>query len=58
MSRACPTTRIVSDNEQGYVVINTADFDPKLHKVYTEPPVVQPPKVAKPSSKPTKNAAS
>ena len=36
MSDLCPTVRIAADNEQGFIVINEADFDPGKHTVWTE----------------------
>ena len=32
-----PTVKVVADNEQGYMVINEADFDDKAHTLYEEP---------------------
>ena len=32
----CPTVKIKSDNEQGYVVINESDFDVTKHEFYVE----------------------
>ncbi len=37
MSHSCPTTRVVSNNEQGFVVINASDYNPETHVLYTEP---------------------
>ena len=31
---ACPTVRIESNNEDGYVVINESDFDPSKHTAF------------------------
>lgn len=28
----CPTVRVKAKNEQGYIVINESDFDPKVHQ--------------------------
>ena len=39
MSHSCPTTRVVSNNEQGFVVINASDYSPAVHTLYEEPPV-------------------
>lgn len=39
MSHCCPTTRVVSNNEQGFVVINASDYNPAVHMLYEEPPV-------------------
>lgn len=39
MSHCCPTTRVVSNNEQGFVVINASDYNPAVHTLYEEPPV-------------------
>lgn len=33
----CPTVRVKFDNEQGYYVINEADFDAAKHTLFTEP---------------------
>jgi hypothetical protein len=41
MSRACPTVRVVSDNEQGYVVMNASDFNPDTHTLFEEAPASQ-----------------
>lgn len=32
----CPTVKIKSDNEDGYVVINESDFDPSKHERHDE----------------------
>lgn len=36
MSR-CETTPVVSDNEQGFYLINAEDFDPEKHTRYEAP---------------------
>lgn len=33
----CPTVRIVASNEDGYCVINEADFDAAKHTLWTDP---------------------
>lgn len=46
---SCPTTRIKADNEQGFIIINESDFDPKKHALFEEPlPDGKPAKAAKP----------
>ena len=40
MSHCCPTTRVVSNNEQGFVVINASDYNPAVHTLYEPTPVV------------------
>ena len=30
----CPTVKIVSDNDQGFIVINESDFDAEKHVLY------------------------
>lgn len=37
MRDSCPTTKVVSDNEQGFVLINTSDFNPDVHTEYVAP---------------------
>jgi hypothetical protein len=32
MSNSCPTVKVKFDNEQGFFVINEADFDPAVHE--------------------------
>lgn len=32
----CETVQVVSDNEQGFKVINKSDFDEKEHKLYAQ----------------------
>lgn len=48
MSRACPTVRVASDNEQGYVVMNESDFNPDVHTLFEEAPVAAPEPPVKP----------
>ena len=50
MSDRCPTTKVVSDNEQGFFLINTSDFNPEVHTLYEEPASEAPqPDAAKPA---------
>lgn len=30
----CPTVKVACKNEQGYMIINESDFDPKKHKKF------------------------
>lgn len=32
MNETCPTVKVKADNEQGFAVINEADFDAKVHE--------------------------
>lgn len=34
MSYDCPTVRIATENEQGFIIINESDFDDKIHKLF------------------------
>lgn len=31
-----PTIRIIADTSEGYAIVNEKDFDPKLHKRWTD----------------------
>jgi hypothetical protein len=44
MENTCPTVKIAADNEQGFVVINESDFDPKTQAIYGADPVEDEPK--------------
>lgn len=35
-NETCPTVKVKEDNEDGFVVINEADFDPKVHDLFEE----------------------
>ena len=35
MSDTCETIKIVAKNEQGFIIINKSDFDPKTMKEWT-----------------------
>ena len=37
MSDSCPTVKIEAESESGYSIINEADFDKKVHKLYKAP---------------------
>ncbi len=37
MSETCPTVKVKADNDDGFIVINESDFDPKVHKRFEEP---------------------
>lgn len=43
MSESCETVKVKTsapgDNEQGFVVINKTDFDPKVHVLHEDKPV-------------------
>jgi len=41
MYDTCPTVRVVSDNEQGFYVINEADFDGAVHVLFGAPTPTQ-----------------
>ena len=36
MTNTCPTVKIKADNEQGFIVINAADFDEAVHQTFDE----------------------
>jgi hypothetical protein len=37
MSGSCPTVKVKSDSqEQGFYLLNEADFDPKVHTLFVE----------------------
>ena len=38
MYQTCPTVKVTADNEQGFIVINEADFDEAIHEVFGAAP--------------------
>lgn len=34
MHETCPTVKVQSDNGQGFIVINEADFDAEAHELF------------------------
>lgn len=34
MSQTCATVKVAADNEQGFIVINEADFDAAVHELF------------------------
>lgn len=37
----CPVVKVKFDNEQGYYLLNEADFDESKHELFIEPPVTE-----------------
>lgn len=50
----CPTVKVKTDNEDGFMIINEADFDETKHEIFTDSAAedVKPAENVKPS-KPT-----
>ena len=42
MLDTCPTVRVASDNEQGFYILNEADFDGAVHVLFGAPAPTQP----------------
>lgn len=39
MYDTCPTVRIAAENDQGFIIINEADFDQATHTLFVDPEV-------------------
>ena len=40
---SCPTVKVKSDNDQGFIIINESDFDTKKHTKFSSKPAAKKP---------------